>query len=205
VKDQGSKEVGKLRQSLHHIAAQNSILRGEIRGLKEALLVKKRRQKKSYTLQRPSTPEYHGGFTLWSPKRVQRAKDDEAVRQQQQQQLQLQKAERSYLKEQTRLYKLQKAKEKRVERERLKEEKEKERAAKLIEKERQKAARDAQKAIQLSQTGKRKASQASKTPKKRQKRVVVVPSQVQDEGAALAAPTLTTRCGRNVKLPSKFK
>jgi hypothetical protein len=75
----------------------------------------------------------------------------------------------------------------------------------LIEKERQKAARDAQKALQLSQTGKRKASQASKTPRKRQKRVVVVPSHVQDEGAALAAPTRTTRRGRNVKLPSKFK
>jgi hypothetical protein len=118
VKDQGSKDVKKLRRSLHHISAQNSILRGEIRGLKEALLVKKRHQKKSYTLQRPSTPEYHGGFTLWSPKRVQRAKDDEVIRQQQKQQDQLQKAERSYLKEQARLYKLQEAQEKRVERER---------------------------------------------------------------------------------------
>jgi hypothetical protein len=41
-KDQSSKEVKKLHRSLHHISAQNSILRGEIRGLREALLVRKR-------------------------------------------------------------------------------------------------------------------------------------------------------------------
>ncbi|KAF1830110.1 hypothetical protein BDW02DRAFT_559738 [Decorospora gaudefroyi] len=78
VKDQSDKDVKKLRRSLHYISAQNSILRGEIRGLRDALL----------------------------------------------------KAERSHLKEQARLYKLQQAQEKRVERERLKEVREKERAAK---------------------------------------------------------------------------
>ena len=51
VKDQSSREVKKLRRSLHHISAQNSILRGENRGLKEALRVKKKHKKKAYTLQ----------------------------------------------------------------------------------------------------------------------------------------------------------
>jgi hypothetical protein len=168
-------------------------------------LTKKRRQKKSYTLQLNNPEEYHGGAVFWSPRKVRQARDDEAVRQQQQQELQLQKAERSHLKEQARLYRLQQAEERRVERERLKEVREKERAAKEAEKERQKAARDAEKAIQLSQKGKRKASQPSKTPVKRQKRVVVDPSYVQGGGAAAAISTQTTRHGRNVKLPSKFK
>ncbi|KAI1507609.1 Dimer-Tnp-hAT dimerization containing protein [Pyrenophora tritici-repentis] len=205
VKDQSSKDVKKLRRSLHHISAQNSILRGEIRGLKEALLVKKRHQKKSYTLQLNNPEEYHGGAVFWSPRKVRQARDDEAVRRQQQQELQLQKAERSHLKEQARLYRLQQANERRVERERLKEVREKERAAKAAEKERQKAARDAEKAIQLSQKGKRKASQSSSQEQKRQKRSVVVPSHVEAEVAAPAVPTRTTRHGRTTKLPGKYK
>ena len=103
------------------------------------------------------------------------------------------------------MYKLQQAQEKRAERERLKEVREKEKAEKAAEKERQKAARDAQKAIQQAQNGKRKASQSSTQKQKRQKRVVVDRSHVQAEEAAPAAPARTTRLGRNVKLPSKYK
>ncbi|KAI1517300.1 DDE-1 domain containing protein [Pyrenophora tritici-repentis] len=205
VRDKDAKDTKKIYRSLHHISAQLSILSSENRDLKEALLVKKRHRKKSYTLNVNNNHEYYGGALLWSPRKVHRARDDEAVRQQQKQQEQLQKAERSQMKEQARLYRLHQAQEKRVEKERLKEVREKERAAKEAEKERQKATRDAEKAIQLSQKGKRKASQASKLPRKRQKRAVVVPSHVQAEEAASAAPARTTRLGRKTKLPSKYK
>jgi hypothetical protein len=83
------------------------ILRGEIRGLRDALSVKKRHKKKSYTLQLNSPEEYHGGAVFWSPKKVRQAMDDEIERRQQQQQqrqLQLQKAERKQLREQALLY-----------------------------------------------------------------------------------------------------
>ncbi|KAF7565919.1 hypothetical protein PtrM4_009000 [Pyrenophora tritici-repentis] len=187
VRDKDAKDTKKIYRSLHHISAQLSILSSENRDLKEALLVKKRHRKKSYTLNVNNNHKYYGGALLWSPHKVHRAQDDKAM------------------KEQARLYKLHQAQEKRVERERLKEVREKERAAKEAEKERQKATRDAEKAIQLSQKGKRKASQASKLPRKRQKRAVVVPSHVQAEEAASAAPARTTRLGRKTKLPSKYK
>ncbi|KAG9194058.1 hypothetical protein G6011_04093 [Alternaria panax] len=151
VKEQGSKDVKKLRRSLHHISAQNSILRGEIRGLRDSLMIKKRQDKKSFTLQLSKPQGYHGGALFYSPKTCRQARDDEMGRQRVAQQEQAQKAERDHLKEQARLYRLRLAEEKRVERERLKEVREKERAAKEAEKERQKALRDAQKAIQLSQ------------------------------------------------------
>jgi flagellar biosynthesis GTPase FlhF len=205
VKDFNNKEVKKLRLSLHHLSAQNSILKGEIQGLREALKVKKRHQKKSYTLQLNNPEEYHGGAIFWSPKKIRQAKEDEIERQQQQQQLQLQKAERSELKRQAQLYKLQIAQERRVERERLKEVREKEQAEKRAEKEAQKAAREAEKAIQLSKKGKRKASQGSSQKQKRQKRVVVDSSHVQAQVAAPAIPTQTTRHGRTTKVPSKYK
>ncbi|EOA91203.1 uncharacterized protein SETTUDRAFT_75465, partial [Exserohilum turcica Et28A] len=105
VKDFNNKEVKKLRRSLHHLSAQNSILKGENQGLREALKVKKRHQKKSYTLQLNRPEEYHGGAVFWSPKKVRQAKEDEMERQQEQQQLQLQKAERSELRRQAQLYK----------------------------------------------------------------------------------------------------
>ena len=203
VKDQSSKDVKKLRRSLHHISAQNSILRGEIRGLRDALVVKKRQQKKSFTLRLNNPEEYHGGAVFWSPKRVRQANEDEASRRRQVQQLQLQKDERDKLKEKTRLCKLQLAQEKRVERERLKKVREKEQAAKEADKKRQKAPRDAQKAIQLPQKGKRKASQASKPPKKRQKRAVVSTTRVAASSAAIDAPVQKTRT-RSIQRPKKY-
>ncbi|KAF7571788.1 hypothetical protein PtrM4_092880 [Pyrenophora tritici-repentis] len=188
VRDKDAKDTKKIYRSLHHISAQLSILSSENRDLKEALLVKKRHRKKSYTLNVNNNHEYYGGALLWSPRKVHRARDDEAM------------------KEQARLYRLHQAQEKRVEKERLKEVREKERAAKEAEKERQKATRDAEKAIQLSQKGKRKASQASKLPRKRQKRAVVVPSHVQAEEAASAAqrvpPALAAKLSYQVNTSS---
>jgi hypothetical protein len=204
-RDESTKEAKKLRRSLHHISVQNELLHHEIQGLKEALMVKKKHKKKRFTLQLNSQEGYHGGAVFWSPRKVRQARDDEVSRQREVQQQQLQKAERSQLKEQARLYKLQQAEERRVERERAKEVREKEKAAKVAEKEAQKAARDAEKAIQLSQKGKRKASQGSTQKQKRQKRVVVDSSHVQAKVAAPAVPTRTTRHGRTTKLPSKYK
>jgi hypothetical protein len=51
VKDQSNKEVKKLRRSLHYITAQASLLKGEVKGLRAALGIRKRQEKKPYTLQ----------------------------------------------------------------------------------------------------------------------------------------------------------
>jgi hypothetical protein len=75
VKDQSSKDVKKLQRSLHHIATQNQLLHGEIRGLKRSLAIKERRTKQSFTLQLDEDEVYHGGAKLWSPRSVQRARD----------------------------------------------------------------------------------------------------------------------------------
>ncbi|KAF7574675.1 hypothetical protein PtrM4_062990 [Pyrenophora tritici-repentis] len=92
------------------------------------------------------------------------------------------------LKEQSRLYKLQVAQEKRVKRERLKEVREKEKAEKMAERAREKAARDSQKAIQQAQNSNCKASQSSTQKQKRQKRVVAATGAKESSGAAPAAP-----------------
>ncbi|RYN15563.1 hypothetical protein AA0115_g12988, partial [Alternaria tenuissima] len=58
VRDQSSKGVRKLQRSLHHLAAQNTLLHGELKGLRQSLAIKKRRETKSYTLQLEDHPEY---------------------------------------------------------------------------------------------------------------------------------------------------
>ena len=60
MKDKGSKDVKKLQQSLHHIAAQNTLLCGEVRGLRRSLAIKERRPKQSFTLQLDEDEVYHG-------------------------------------------------------------------------------------------------------------------------------------------------
>ncbi|KAF1361774.1 hypothetical protein EJ07DRAFT_109848 [Lizonia empirigonia] len=85
-------------------------------------------------------------------------------------------------------------------------EREKLRRSMLRERERERGeTRDAEKAIQLSQKGKRKASQGHIQPTRRQER------DRDDVGGDRAAevpsapPPVTTRRGRNVTLPSKYK
>ncbi|KAG9188376.1 hypothetical protein G6011_02299 [Alternaria panax] len=118
VKDQGSKDVKKLQRSLCHIAAQNSILHEENRGLRQSLAIKERRPKQSFTLQLNRDKVYHGGAKLWSPRSVQRARDRQASQQQQQELKKLQKAEKAEADKAARLCKLQLQKAKRLEQER---------------------------------------------------------------------------------------
>jgi hypothetical protein len=155
--------------------------------------LKQRLQKKSFTLQLSKPQEYHGGAVFWSPKKCCQAWDDKTIQQQEAQQVQLQKAERSELQRQTQLYKLQVAQEKCVEQERLKEVRTKEKAEEAAEKERQKAACNAQKAIQLFQKGKRKASQAHKPPTKRQTPSSAGAARAEAPSAVIAAPLQKTK------------
>jgi hypothetical protein len=88
--------------------------------------------------------------------------------------------------------------EKREERERIKAEKQAARERKRIEKE------NSKRAIQPSQKGKRKASKPLTKPQKKKPRVVVaVVDEVVDRGDP--PPERTSRFGRNIKTPRKFK
>ena len=103
------------------------------------------------------------------------------------------------------MYKEQIAQEKRVEREAAKVVKEKEKAEKATNAAEKLRQRDAAKALQLSQKGKRKASRPPKQTIKRKKQVVDTLDNEEYSGGASAALPVTTRRGRNVTLPSRYK
>ena len=70
---------------------------------------------------------------------------------------------------------------------------------------RQQEAQNAEKAIKLSQKGKRPASRPSTAAIKKKKQKVDAVGGGEASGVALAAPPKTTRRGRNVNLPDKYK
>jgi uncharacterized protein (DUF2461 family) len=117
VKDQSSKNVKKLQRSLCHILAQNSILREEVRGLRQSLAIKERRPKQSFALQLNEDEVYYRGAKLWSPRSVQRARNRRASQQQQAELKKLQKAEQAKIKKAARDCELQLKKVARVKRE----------------------------------------------------------------------------------------
>ncbi|RYO08465.1 hypothetical protein AA0111_g12884 [Alternaria arborescens] len=201
VKDQNSKDVKKLQRSLHHIAAQNTLLHDEIKGLKRSLLIKERRKKQSFTLELDEDHEYHGGAVLWSPRSVQRARDRRASQQQQAELEKLEKAKQAEIKKAARDCEAQLKAVKRVERERRAEEKKKEEAEKLAKKQHRELINNTKKLIKLSQKGKRKASQPHTTATKRQKRGGVAPAVVGGTQVAQAAPPRSRR--DRVITPSK--
>ncbi|KAF1346418.1 hypothetical protein EJ07DRAFT_32351, partial [Lizonia empirigonia] len=95
--------------------------------------------------------------------------------------------------------------ERRIAREEKKKVRERERVEQAAEKQRQKDAHNAAKTIRMSQTGKKRALLASTQKSKRQKRVVDAMGGAQAREASPSPPPVTTSCGRNVRLPSKFK
>ena len=92
-----------------------------------------------------------------------------------------------------------------MEREAAKVVKEKEKAEKATNAAEKLRQRNAAKAIQLSQKGKRKASRPPEQTIKRKKQVVDTLDGEEYSGGAPAALPVTTRRGRNVTLPSKYK
>jgi hypothetical protein len=205
VKDQGSRDTKKLRQSLHHLSVQNELLKHEMDGIKQALSIKEKRKKKGRALDLQQRQEYYGGAVFWSPRKIREARVRQSIREQEEKEQQLQKAETAELKKAAKLYKDKIQQEKRAAREAARKAKEEERAEKAAQRKAQKATCNTEKALQLSQKGKRKASQPSLQSRKRQKRSVDALDVGEASEGASSTPAISTRRGRSVKLPDRYK
>ncbi|KAF2786730.1 hypothetical protein K505DRAFT_354279 [Melanomma pulvis-pyrius CBS 109.77] len=112
---------------------QNKLLHYENNRLREALTTKQRHKKKGKTLDLQQRKEYHGGAVFWLPRKLREARVRQSVREQEEKELQLQKAEAKELKAAATLYKQKIAEEKRVQRERAKVVKAQEKAKKAAQ------------------------------------------------------------------------
>lgn len=75
VADQGDRQAKKLSQVLHSSLVQNSLLKDEVRKLREALVNERTRRKRGKPLPLQEAEEYHGGAVFWSPRKVKEARD----------------------------------------------------------------------------------------------------------------------------------
>ena len=83
--------------------------------------------------------------------------------------------------------------------------KEKEKADAAVERARQKDVHNAEKALLLSQQRKRKTLRPSTQSNKRRECVVDAGDSKGATKTVLAPPPVTTRCGCNINLPSKYR
>lgn len=208
VKGQSSKDAQRLSRSLHHIAVQNQLLRYELEGLEEALVVKKNQEKPTEPLVLQQRQEYRGRSVVWSPRKVREARLRQSLKEREQKEQQLQKAETAGLKKAAQLYKLKIAEEKRVARQVAKVAREKEKAEKaeqVAARARQRAVQNAEKALRLSPKGKRKDSRPPTQHTKRRKLVVDAVGGGEASEALSPLTPVTTCRGRNVRFPDKRK
>lgn len=204
-KEPSSEAVKELTAAVHSLTAKVDLLTEQNQGLQEQVVYKKRRLKKSKPLSLQQREEYHGGAVFWSPRKVREAQYRQRIKEKELVELQHQKVVQKVEKEAAKLQREREAQERRKERERAKGVREKERAEKAAEKERQREVKNSLKAIKLSQTGKRKASQAASSNTKRQKRSGDAGDACAVAEAPQPPPHVTTRHGRNVTLPSKYR
>ncbi|KAI1681768.1 Membrane protein [Pyrenophora tritici-repentis] len=149
--------------------------------------------------------EYHGGSVFWSPRKLREARAREAVRERDETEEKLQKAQAKKQRKEAQLQRQVELEQRRVERQRLKEAKELERAEKAAERARKVEAQHQKKTIQQAQQRKRKASQVTLSSNKRQKRASAAHAGDQArDGPSAALPKVTLR-GRNVSLPQKHR
>jgi hypothetical protein len=188
------------------------LLLHENKGLRESLATKKKRNKPGKKLDLHREGSYHGGAEWLSPRSFKRACERQVQREQAQEEDKLRKANIKELKASNNLLNKKLQENRRVERERSKKEREKEKekkaqeqAQKKQQKEKEKQAVNLPKPVQLSQTGKRTALNKTASRNKRVKRCTGGASGGQGGESSQAPPPKTTKRGRSITIPNKFR
>jgi hypothetical protein len=182
----------------------------ENEGLRTALSIKKKHNKKSITIAPKEDEEYYGGFMFWSPRKVRVAEARERLRKQQEEEEKIRKAGDKELKAAVALYKKKMAEEAKVSRQLAKEAREKDRklradevAARRAQKQQEKEAEKAAKAIQLSQRDKGAALKPPVARVAKRRTIRRVGGGAIAVEAAPPAPPKTTRT-RSIQTPKKY-
>jgi hypothetical protein len=202
------KDASTVRQSLHHMAIQNTLLKSENEGLLDALTFKKKPQKQSKSLALQQHYEYWGPSMMWTPRSFREAKVRMRLARQEKEAEEKEKANMKELAEANKLYNEKVLQEKRAARAKEKEERDrlaavkaKEVAERKAERERQKQARDSQKAIQQALRGKRKASQKAAPGKKQNRGAVAARGSAPAHEPPLEPPATHSNRGRKIIRP----
>jgi hypothetical protein len=167
------KDTSIMRQSLHHLAIQNTLLMSENEGLRDALVTKRKGNGKGKSLSLLQHYEYWGPEMLWTPRSFREAKVRMKQAKEEQEADEKNNADMRELKKANKLYNEKIAEEKKAQRARDQEARRKTKAeerkaidARKEQRRKDKEKKDREKELQSSQRGKRKASQSTAPNKK---------------------------------------
>ena len=202
----GDNQARKLSQTVHHIAIQKQLLEDENKHLREALTSKKRRINKGRPLPLDRSDSYHGGAQFWSPRSVERARQRQHQKDLEDAEKERQKVDRANVREANKLLKARLLEEKRAKRVADRELIARRRADEAREKHLRKLARIAKQQHQKTLKIANSRRQVPSTPRKQKALPKKVPSvAVEEVDVASSASTPSTRRGRTIKTPSRYR
>ncbi|KAF1351707.1 hypothetical protein EJ07DRAFT_159241 [Lizonia empirigonia] len=206
------REAKKLSQTTHTIAVQKTLLQHENERLREVLINEKKHRQRGKPLLLEAPNDHHAGIRVWSPSKVQQARNRQEAKDLEQQQQIHQKAEEARLWNDQKRLKQQLQEERRLGRMAAKVRREEAAAVKAREKSRaavdRELAKQLQDDLQLSKKSKRQSIKVSKSLQLSELPVATVVDDLvggEPSASSSAPPTTTTRRGRNIILPSKLK
>ena len=209
VNQKDSKKIEKLHRALHTITAQNSVLKHEAAGLREALINERTRRRRGKALPLIGADEYHGGAVVWSPTKVQEARDRQRLHELEEEQQQREKTEAKELRKAQQQARAAAAETRQLARAEAKLLKERQKVDRAIDQAARKAARKVaqrlQNARKLAKRGNRKRLKASIKATTSKNTVVEPHSGQEPQGGTPGPPPAQSRHGRNIKLPSKYE
>jgi hypothetical protein len=209
VKNRGDPRAQKLSRAFHRISVQKSLLEHEVQGLRQALTNERLRRQQGKALPLEQLEDYHGGAVFWSPRKVKEARDRLRQQELEEEQQQLQKAERARVREERKQAKLQAVQEKRAARAAARIVREGEKARKAAEQTSRAAARRTQQrlrqALKNAQNSKKRSFKAAAKAGSRKRAAALPPGDGEASGAAAAPPPSQSRHGRTIKLPAKYR
>jgi hypothetical protein len=208
-KDRRDPRAQKLSQAYHQISVQNSLVKHEAQGLRQAVTNERLRRKRGKALPLEQGEDYYGGAQFFSPKSVQKALDRLQQQEEEEKQQHLQKAEKARVREDQKQAKLQAAQQRRAARAAARIVRETERARKAADQASRAAARRAQQRLQqaqkTSQKGKKRSLKASIKAALKQRAAAQAQGGGEASGAAAGLPPSQSRHGRAIKLPAKYR
>ncbi|KAF2844385.1 hypothetical protein T440DRAFT_410307, partial [Plenodomus tracheiphilus IPT5] len=200
--------ISKLNQAIHRLSIRSVPAEQENMKLKEALINEKKRRKRGKALPLEAAEEYHGG-AVWSPRKVQDARDSLHQQGLEEEQQRLRKAEIARNREGQRQAKAQAIEASHKARAEARIARQAEKAREAADRASRAAARRAHQRLQQAQKTSQKGKQRSRKAsiKAASKRRAVTQPQGSGEalGAAAGLPPSQSRHGRAIKLPAEYR
>jgi hypothetical protein len=207
VADRDQKKISELNQMIHQLSIQSTLVQDENKRLEQALINERLRKKRGKALPLEQPEDYHGGAVFWSPRKVKEARDCQHQQELEEEQQQLQKAERACVQENKKHFKLCTAQEKRAARAAARIILEKEKAKKAAEQAPRATAwrtqQQLQQALKTAQKRRKRGLNAAATAGSKKRAVVRLIASGEPQGAVAAAPAIQSRRSGAINTPKR--